>query len=118
MKSRLLVFLISAFIPVVAVAADTKAVPAPAKPASSKVDPALEAEHTEEDIKRHRTMAAAHEAAAKCQESGRDESVCNAELGQGVPRNRLRQVLWDEAPGSNAPCDAGSSGGGEIVGSR
>ena len=25
-------------------------------------------------------MAAAHEAAAKCQESGKDEDICNAEL--------------------------------------
>jgi hypothetical protein len=27
-------------------------------------------------------MAAAHEAAAKCQESGKEESVCNAELAK------------------------------------
>ena len=33
-----------------------------------------------EDIARHRAMAAAHEAAAKCLESGRDEAVCNKEL--------------------------------------
>ena len=42
------------------------------------------AQHTEkqiqEDIKRHRAMAAAHEAAAKCLEAGRGEKVCQAEL--------------------------------------
>lgn len=82
MKNLLLASLISVLIPATAVAADTKPAPTPGKPASSKVDPALEAEHTKEDIKRHRTMAAAHEAAAKCQESGRDEAVCNAELAK------------------------------------
>lgn len=54
----------------------------PPPPARSKVDPAKEAEHTKEDIRRHRIMAAAHEAAAKCQESGKEESVCNAELAK------------------------------------
>lgn len=42
------------------------------------------AQHTqkqiEEDIKRHRAMAAAHEAAARCLESGRGEKVCLQEL--------------------------------------
>ena len=52
------------------------------KPARSAVDPAKEAEHTKEDVKRHRTMAAAHEAAAKCQESGKDEDYCMAELAK------------------------------------
>lgn len=33
-----------------------------------------------EDIARHRAMAAAHEAAAKCRESGKGEDVCNKEL--------------------------------------
>ncbi len=33
-----------------------------------------------EDIARHRAMAAAHEAAAKCLESGKKEEVCNKEL--------------------------------------
>ncbi len=50
------------------------------KPAASKVDPALEAAHTKEDVRRHRIIAAAHEAAAKCQESGKDEEICDAEL--------------------------------------
>jgi hypothetical protein len=52
------------------------------KPARSAVDPAKEAEHTREDVRRHRVMAAAHEAAAKCQESGKDEEICNAELAK------------------------------------
>ncbi len=42
------------------------------------------AQHTqkqiEEDIRRHRAMAAAHEAAAICLESGRGEKVCLQEL--------------------------------------
>ena len=33
-----------------------------------------------QDIARHRAMAAAHEAAAKCLESGKKEDVCNKEL--------------------------------------
>jgi len=74
-----LTFLLTA--PAVAVAADVPATK-PAKPARSAVDPALEAEHTKEDVKRHRIMAAAHEAAAKCQESGKDEDFCNAELAK------------------------------------
>ncbi len=35
---------------------------------------------TKEDIQRHRAMAAAHEAAAKCLESGKKEDVCVKEL--------------------------------------
>ncbi|QLA79981.1 hypothetical protein EXV95_04590 [Acidovorax sp. JMULE5] len=35
---------------------------------------------TKEDIARHRAMAAAHEAAAKCLESGKGEDVCQKEL--------------------------------------
>jgi hypothetical protein len=73
-----------ALVPALALAADANppANSAKPKPVKSKVDPALEAEHTKEDIKRHRQMAAAHEAAAKCQESGRDEDVCHAELAK------------------------------------
>jgi hypothetical protein len=33
-----------------------------------------------EDIARHRAIAAAHEAAAKCLESGKKEEVCHKEL--------------------------------------
>lgn len=35
---------------------------------------------TKEDIARHRAMAAAHEAAAKCLESGKKEEICNQAL--------------------------------------
>ncbi len=35
---------------------------------------------TKEDVQRHRAMAAAHEAAAKCLESGKKEAVCEKEL--------------------------------------
>ena len=82
MKSTLLALLLLSAISALAIGADTAATKAPAKPATSKVDPALEAEHTKEDVKRHRIMAAAHEAAAKCQESGKDEDFCNAELAK------------------------------------
>lgn len=68
--------------PAVAAAADSSVTPPSNKPARSAVDPAKEAEHTKEDVKRHRTMAAAHEAAAKCQESGKDEDYCMAELAK------------------------------------
>ncbi len=46
--------------------------------------PAWAQEHSDkeikEDIQRHRAMAAAHEAAAKCLESGKGEKVCQEEL--------------------------------------
>jgi hypothetical protein len=35
---------------------------------------------TKADIVRHRAIAAAHEAAAKCREAGKGEDVCNKEL--------------------------------------
>jgi hypothetical protein len=35
---------------------------------------------TKADIARHRAMAAAHEGAAKCLESGKKDDVCNKEL--------------------------------------
>jgi hypothetical protein len=79
MKHVILAAVILATFPPLAIAADTAA---PAKPARSAVDPAKEAEHTKEDVKRHRIMAAAHEAAAKCQESGKDEDFCMAELAK------------------------------------
>jgi hypothetical protein len=81
MKSILFAVTLST-IAALAAAAETATTKAPAKPATSKVDPVLEAEHTREDVKRHRIMAAAHEAAAKCQESGGDEDSCNAELAK------------------------------------
>jgi hypothetical protein len=36
--------------------------------------------HTKKDIERHRAMAAAHEAAAKCLESGKKEDACQKDL--------------------------------------
>ena len=35
---------------------------------------------TREDIQRHRAMAAAHESAAKCLESGKKADICEKEL--------------------------------------
>jgi hypothetical protein len=81
MKHLIVVAVLLATFPAFAIAADA-ATKAPAKPARSAVDPAKEAEHTKEDVKRHRIMAAAHEAAAKCQESGKDEDFCMAELAK------------------------------------
>jgi hypothetical protein len=37
-------------------------------------------EHVKADVTRHRAMAAAHEAAARCLESGKAEDVCLKEL--------------------------------------
>ena len=38
------------------------------------------ADDTKKDAQRHRAMAAAHEAAAKCLEAGKKEDVCVKEL--------------------------------------
>lgn len=54
------------------------AAPAP-KPAPA-AKPAALSEHVKEDITRHRAMAAAHEGAARCLESGKSEDVCAKEL--------------------------------------
>lgn len=35
---------------------------------------------TQEDVQRHRAIAAAHEAAARCLEAGKGEKTCYAEL--------------------------------------
>lgn len=35
---------------------------------------------TQQDIARHRAIAAAHEAAAKCREAGKDEQICAKQL--------------------------------------
>jgi hypothetical protein len=47
------------------------------------------AAHIRQDVLAHRTIAAAHEAAAKCLEAGRPEKECHAQLakdckGQGI----------------------------------
>jgi hypothetical protein len=46
----------------------------------SVAQPAHSAKEVKEDVARHRAMAAAHEAAAKCLESGKKEDVCTKEL--------------------------------------
>jgi hypothetical protein len=65
-----------------AFAADPPATKTPTKPARSPIDPGKVAEHEKEDIKRHRQIATAHEAAAKCLESGKEEEACNADLAK------------------------------------
>ena len=41
---------------------------------------AASAEETKKDIQRHRAMAAAHDAAAKCLEAGKNHDFCQKEL--------------------------------------
>lgn len=53
--------------------AQTPAAPKPAAPATLS-------DHVRTDIVRHRAMAAAHEAAARCLEAGRPEADCQKEL--------------------------------------
>ena len=38
--------------------------------------------HVKQDIAAHRTIAAAHEAAAKCLESGKSEKACQEQLAK------------------------------------
>lgn len=50
------------------------------------------ADDIKKDIQRHRAMATAHEAAAKCLESGKKDEVCEKELqaackGIGIGKN-------------------------------
>ncbi len=74
---------IAAMLPAMsALAADAPKKTAATQPAHSAVDPAKAAEHEKADIERHRKIASAHEAAAKCLESGRDEDSCNADLAK------------------------------------
>jgi len=61
MKKALLTFL---FVPVLALAAASD----------------HSAEDTKKDVQRHRAMAAAHQAAAKCLESGKKNDQCQREL--------------------------------------
>ena len=49
-----------------------------ALPLHAKDDP----EQMKKEIAQHRAIAAAHEAAAKCKESGKDEEICHAELAK------------------------------------
>jgi hypothetical protein len=45
-------------------------------------EPKKDPEHRRQDIIAHRTIAAAHEAAAKCLEAGRPEKECHAQLAK------------------------------------
>jgi hypothetical protein len=73
MKPSLLSLLALAFAASTALAQS----PAPApKPAAA----AAPSEHVKKDITRHRAMAQAHEAAARCLESGKSEDACSKEL--------------------------------------
>lgn len=47
-------------------------------PLQAKDDP----EQMKKEIAQHRAIAAAHEAAAKCKESGKDEEICHSELAK------------------------------------
>jgi hypothetical protein len=51
--------------------------PAAPKPAAA---PAADSDHLKKDITRHRAMAQAHEAAARCFEAGKGEDLCIKEL--------------------------------------
>jgi hypothetical protein len=59
-------------------AGTARAQPAPAS-AKASAAPALSA-HVQKDLQRHRAMAAAHEAAARCLASGQDEDACQKQL--------------------------------------
>ena len=48
--------------------------------ALAQTKPAAVSEDAKKDVARHRAMAAAHEAAAKCLEAGKTEDVCHKEL--------------------------------------
>ena len=48
--------------------------------ASSMAVAAESDKETKEDIAKHRIIATAHEAAAKCREAGKGEAACNKEL--------------------------------------
>jgi hypothetical protein len=51
-------------------------------PVSAQSDKAHSEKERKEDASRHRAMAAAHEAAARCLESGKREKECLAQLGK------------------------------------
>jgi hypothetical protein len=48
--------------------------------AGAQTPPAAMTDGAKKDVVRHRAIAAAHEAAAKCLESGKAEDVCHKEL--------------------------------------
>ena len=82
MKTLVLALVLLAAVPAVAIAADVPTAKPTAKAAQSKVDLAAEAADTKEDIRRHRIISSAHEAAAKCREAAKSEDVCMAELAK------------------------------------
>ena len=55
-----------------------------------------DSKETKEDIQRHRAMAAAHEGAAKCLESGKKDEVCEKRTASRLQRAGRRQILRDE----------------------
>ena len=75
MKPSSLSLLAGAFAALTAWAQSPTPTPAP-KPAAA----AAPGEHVKKDIARHRAMAQAHEAAARCLEAGKAEDVCIKEL--------------------------------------
>ena len=83
---RYVLFAIAGLAMISAPAEPAETAPAPPKVAKSKVDPAVAAADTKEDIRRHRIIAAALEAAAKCREAGRSEDACMAELAKACAR--------------------------------
>jgi hypothetical protein len=54
--------------------------PAATAGASAGAGAANDADHRRDDVVRHRTIAAAHEAAARCLERGEKESACHEAL--------------------------------------
>jgi hypothetical protein len=69
-------FVVSVALFLCGVAAAQTAPPPATKPAAA----AALSDHVKKDVSRHRAMAAAHEGAAKCLESGKTEEVCQKEL--------------------------------------
>jgi hypothetical protein len=51
-------------------------------PAQAQQKDAKDAAHIKQDVLAHRTIAAAHEAAAKCLEAGKPEKDCQAQLAK------------------------------------
>lgn len=71
--------LIAAMLTVALTATLSRAQNPAAKPAAAPAV-AKPSEHVQNDVARHRAMAAAHEGAARCLESGKSEEVCQKEL--------------------------------------
>lgn len=79
MKSSTILAAAAALVASAAMAQAQTASPPPKAGAATAAATALSA-HVKKDIERHRAMAAAHEAAAKCLESGKSEEQCQKEL--------------------------------------